>query len=82
MKTKSEINIENAVITVPADFETIQKDLIKKSAENSGFKNIRLLNESTAAALAYGIIQNEYENNNENLRIYQCGLCGGIKCSF
>ena len=58
MKTKSEINIENAVITVPADFETIQKDLIKKSAENSGFKNIRLLNEPTAAAFDYGIIQN------------------------
>ena len=61
MKIKSEINIENAVITVPVDFDSIQKDLIKKSAEKSGFKNIRLLNEPTAAAFAYGIIQNVNE---------------------
>ena len=73
MKKKSEINIENAVITVPADFETIQKDLIKKSAENSGFKNIRLLNEPTAAAFAYGIIQNE----NERKKILVIDIGGG-----
>ena len=61
MKKKTEINIKNAVITVPADFDSIQKELIQKSAKKSGFENIRLLNEPTAAAYAYGINQNEKE---------------------
>ena len=61
MKKKTEINIKNAVITVPADFNSIQKELIQKSAKKSGFENIRLLNEPTAAAYAYGINQNEKE---------------------
>ena len=38
MKKKLEINIENEVIREPADFVSIQKDLIKKSAEKSEYK--------------------------------------------
>ena len=57
------IKIENAVITVPASFSNIQKYLIKEAAEKAGFKNIRLLSESSAAALAYGMDQNENKEN-------------------
>ena len=44
-----------AVITVPAYFDDAQRSLVKQCATNAGFEVIRLINEPTAAALAYGI---------------------------
>ncbi|WP_343153660.1 Hsp70 family protein [Buchnera aphidicola (Mindarus keteleerifoliae)] len=46
--------IDTAVITVPSYFDDIQRKKIKSAAMLSGLKNIRLLNEPTAAAIAYG----------------------------
>ena len=48
-------NIEGAVITVPAYFDDTQKSLYKKAAELAGINVLRLLNEPTAAAIAYGL---------------------------
>ena len=47
--------ITKCVITVPAYFDDISRSAIKKSASNSGFDVLRLINEPTAAAYAYGL---------------------------
>ena len=47
--------IEGAVITVPAYFDDAQRQATKDAAELAGIKVLRLLNEPTAAALAYGL---------------------------
>ena len=46
----------NVVITVPSNFNDTQRTLISSSFENVGFNVIRLINEPSAAALSYGII--------------------------
>lgn len=46
--------IDTAVITVPAYFAGAQKEATKRAGELAGLKNLRLLAEPTAAALAYG----------------------------
>lgn len=46
--------IENVVITVPAAFKTIQSEATNKAGKLAGFKNIILLQEPIAAAVAYG----------------------------
>ncbi len=48
-------SIDGAVITVPAYFNDIQRQATKKAAEIAGLKVLRLLNEPTAAAIAYGL---------------------------
>lgn len=46
--------IDTAVITVPAHFNDNQRDKTNVAAVIAGFKTVRLLNEPTAAAMAYG----------------------------
>jgi molecular chaperone DnaK len=46
--------VERAVITVPANFNDLQRAATKMAGRLSGFDVIRILNEPTAAALAYG----------------------------
>lgn len=47
--------IDRAVITVPAYFDDSQRKATKDAGEIAGFKVERILNEPTAAALAYGL---------------------------
>ena len=47
--------IERAVITVPAYFNDAQRNATKKAGELAGFTVERIVNEPTAAALAYGL---------------------------
>ena len=47
--------LEGAVITVPAYFNDAQRQQTKDAAEAGGLKVLRLLNEPTAAAVAYGL---------------------------
>ena len=54
--------IDGAVITVPAYFNDIQRQATKKAAEIAGLKVLRLLNEPTAAAIAYGLNTKEKGN--------------------
>ncbi|WP_288397831.1 Hsp70 family protein [uncultured Acinetobacter sp.] len=51
--------VDEAVITVPAYFNDIQRQATISAAELAGLKVSRLINEPTAAALAYGLGQNE-----------------------
>jgi molecular chaperone HscA len=48
-------DIEGAVITVPAYFDDAQRQATKDAAQLAGIHVLRLLNEPTAAALAYGL---------------------------
>jgi len=58
-----------AVITVPAYFDDAQRQATKGAAELAGLKVMRLINEPTAAALAYGL-----DNGSEGLYlIYDLG---------
>ncbi|MEZ8133183.1 MAG: molecular chaperone HscA [Polaribacter sp.] len=47
--------IDGAVITVPAYFDEAQRQATKDAATLAGIKVLRLLNEPTAAAIAYGL---------------------------
>ena len=55
--------VKKAVITVPAHFNNEQREATKKAAENAGLEVIRIINEPTAAAIAYG-----YENQSDEER--------------
>jgi molecular chaperone DnaK len=46
--------VQKAVITVPANFTDAQRQATKHAGELAGLKVLRILNEPTAAALAYG----------------------------
>ncbi|TDH71186.1 hypothetical protein CCR75_007346 [Bremia lactucae] len=48
-------SLDNVVITVPAYFSDTQRKATITSASMAGFKTVRLLNEPTAAAMAYGL---------------------------
>jgi len=46
--------VKKAVITVPAHFNNSQREATKEAAINAGLEVIRIINEPTAAAIAYG----------------------------
>jgi molecular chaperone HscA len=48
-------DLDGAVITVPAYFDDAQRQATKDAARIAGIKVLRLINEPTAAALAYGL---------------------------
>jgi molecular chaperone DnaK len=48
-------SISDAVITVPAYFNDAQRQATKEAGEIAGFNVLRIINEPTAAALAYGL---------------------------
>ena len=47
--------VESVVITCPANFDDSQRTATKTAGEIAGFKVLRIINEPTAAALAYGL---------------------------
>ena len=56
-QTTSDTPLEGAVITVPAYFDDARRQATKDAAKLAGINVLRLLNEPTAAALAYGLDQ-------------------------
>jgi molecular chaperone HscA len=52
------VEIADAVITVPAYFDDAQRQATKDAARLAGLNVLRLLNEPTAAAIAYGLDKN------------------------
>lgn len=61
--------VKDAVITVPAYFSDVQRKATIKAGELAGFNVLRIINEPTAAALAYG--QNSTEA--KNILVYDLG---------
>ena len=53
--------ISDAVITVPAYFNDAQRQATKEAGEIAGFNVLRIVNEPTAAALAYGLDKGDKE---------------------
>lgn len=64
--------IEEAIISVPAYFNDDQRKATKKAGELAGLKVNRIINEPTAAAIAYGI-----DKRDENTRFLVFDLGGG-----
>lgn len=61
--------VTQAVITVPAYFDDAQRQATKQAGEIAGLKVERIINEPTAAALAYGLDK----KNNEKIAVYDLG---------
>ena len=61
--------IEEAVITVPAYFDDSQRKATRDAGEIAGFKVRRIINEPTAAALAYGL----NKKKDEQIVVYDFG---------
>jgi molecular chaperone DnaK len=64
--------VTEAVITVPAYFNDSQRQATKEAGEIAGLKVMRIVNEPTAAALAYGL-----EKKDKDMRIAVFDLGGG-----
>ena len=62
-------SVTQAVITVPAYFDDAQRQATKQAGEIAGLKVERIINEPTAAALAYGLDKKK----NEKIAVYDLG---------
>ena len=62
--------VTRAVITVPAYFNDAQRQATKEAGEIAGLKVERIINEPTAAALAYGLDKN---NKDQKIAVYDLG---------
>ncbi len=61
--------VTEAIITVPAYFDDIQRQATKDAGKIAGLKVQRIINEPTAAALAYGLGKHE----NERIAVFDLG---------
>ncbi|MFW2097254.1 Fe-S protein assembly chaperone HscA [Acinetobacter sp. ULE_I057] len=77
LKDRAEQSLSNpvngAVITVPAYFDEAQRQATRDAAELAGLNILRLLNEPTAAAVAYGLDQESNLTTDRNYVIYDLG---------
>lgn len=62
--------VSEAVITVPAYFNDAQRQATKEAGEIAGLKVRRIINEPTAAALAYGL---DKKNKDMNVAVFDLG---------
>ena len=63
-------NVTDAVITVPAYFNDSQRQATKEAGEIAGLNVLRIVNEPTAAALAYGLDKGE---NEQTILVFDLG---------
>ena len=63
--------VTQAVITVPAYFNDSQRQATKDAGKIAGLEVLRIINEPTAAALAYGL--DKGENKNQKILVYDLG---------
>ncbi len=61
--------VEQAVITVPAYFNDAQRQATKDAGKIAGLEVLRIINEPTAAALAYGL----EKNDGKTIAVYDLG---------
>ncbi|MER6403660.1 molecular chaperone DnaK [Streptomyces viridosporus] len=62
-------DVTDAVITVPAYFDDTQRQATKEAGEVAGLKVLRIINEPTAAALAYGLDK----ENDQTVLVFDLG---------
>lgn len=63
-------SVDEAVITVPAYFNDAQRQATKEAGEIAGLKVRRIINEPTAAALAFGIDKKDVD---QKIAVFDCG---------
>ena len=63
-------SVTGAVITVPAYFSDAQRQATKEAGEIAGLKVERIINEPTAASLAYGL---EKQDKDQNVAVFDLG---------
>ncbi len=63
-------SVAQAVITVPAYFDDAQRQATKEAGEIAGLEVLRIINEPTAAALAYGL---DKEGNDQTILVFDLG---------
>merc|ERR1712036_147663 len=62
--------VTHAVVTVPAYFNDAQRQATKDAGAISGLTVLRIINEPTAAAIAYGL---DKQNRETNIIVYDLG---------
>ena len=79
LRVESQMNViaNRAVITVPAYFNDAQRQATRDAGKLAGLEVLRIINEPTAAALAYGANENNAEVNPEDETIAVYDLGGG-----
>merc|ERR1711959_219316 len=65
--------VHKAVITVPAYFNDSQRQATKDAGVISGMEVMRIINEPTAAAIAYGLDRKEQTKGERNVLIFDLG---------
>jgi len=67
------IDITKAVITVPAYFNDSQRQATKDAGKIAGLEVLRIINEPTAASLAYGLSTKKEDDDDKNVIVFDCG---------
>ncbi|XP_050387687.1 heat shock cognate 70 kDa protein-like [Argentina anserina] len=65
--------VKNAVVTVPAYFNNSQREVTKNAAIAAGLNVMRIINEPTAAAIAYGLDKKAGWYSKRNVLIFDLG---------
>ena len=63
--------VKDAVVTVPAYFNDSQRQATKDAGSIAGLNVLRIINEPTAAAIAYGL--DKIKEKAQNILIFDCG---------
>merc|ERR1712004_179572 len=66
-------DVKDAVITVPAYFNDAQRQATKDAGVISGLNVLRIINEPTAAAIAYGLDKKKGQGKESNVLIFDLG---------
>jgi len=70
--------VTDAVITVPAYFNDSQRQATKDAGTIAGLNVLRIINEPTAAAIAYGL--DKHSTKERNVLIFDCGGKDSASC--
>ncbi|XP_060178442.1 heat shock 70 kDa protein 4-like [Lycium barbarum] len=65
--------VKNAAVTVPAYFNDSQRQATKDAGVISGLNVMRIINEPTAAAIAYGLDKKATSVDEKNVLIFDLG---------
>jgi len=65
--------VPSAVVTVPAYFNDAQRQATKDAGTIAGLNILRIINEPTAAAIAYGMDESTDKTKSKNVLVFDCG---------
>lgn len=69
IQESNDVEIEGAVITVPAYFNDKQREATMRAGQKAGLKVLKIINEPTAAIIAYGLTSGQ----EKNVMVYDLG---------